>query len=103
MRCGLEAGGKQIVQMSQPCVIGATKTLNTPRYPKLPDIIKARKKEIREKTLDNLGVQPGDSPMEVVELRPAVEERRREIIDGSPQVAVAELIRRLYEEAKIKF
>ena len=100
--CGQEAGGEQVIRMSLPCVIGAAKTLNTPRYPTLPDIIKARKKEIKEMKLESLGISPRDSRMEIIGLRPAVEERRKKIIDGSPQEAVAELIRRLDEEAKIK-
>ena len=91
--CGQEAGGEQVIQMSLPCVIGAAKTLNTPRYPTLPDIIKARKKEIKEIKLESLGIGPQDSRMEIIGLRPAVEERRKKIIDGSPQEAVADRIR----------
>jgi len=100
--CGQEAGGELIIQMSLPCVIGAAKTLNTPRYPTLPDIIKARKKEIKEMKFESLGIGPQDSHMEIIGLRPAVEERRKQFIDGPAQEAVVELIRRLDEEAKIK-
>lgn len=100
--CGLEAGDEQVIRMAMPCVIGAAKTLNTPRYPTLPDIIKARKKAINEVEIESLGIESPDSQMEIVGLRPAVEARRKQIIDGPPREAVAELIRRLDEEVKIK-
>ncbi len=100
--CGLEAGGEQVVQMALPCVIGATKTLNVPRYPKLPDILKARKKEIKEIPFERLNVEASVSKLEVVGMRPAVEERRREILDGPVDITVAELIQRLEKEMKIK-
>ncbi len=99
--CGLEAGGEQVIRMKRPCVIGAAKTLNTPRYPTLPDIIKARKKEIREMPVEQLEIEPMDSRMEMVVLRTAVQERRKQILDGSADEAVAELIRRLKEDARI--
>ncbi len=99
--CGLEAGGEQVIRMTWPCVIGAAKTLNTPRYPTLPDIIKARKKEIREVPIEDLAIEPPDSRMEIVSFRTAVQERRKRMIDGSPDEAVAELVRRLKEEARI--
>ena len=87
--------------MPLPCVIGAGKALNKPRYPTLPDIMKARKKPIRTITLDSLGLDSPAGSMEVVELRPAVEKRRRKIIDGPLEKAVPELVRLLREEAKV--
>lgn len=99
--CGLESGGEQKIQMTQPCVIGAAKSLNTPRYPTLPDIIKARKKKIRTVPIKDLELTLPDSRMAVVALRTAVQERRNQMIGGSPEAAVTELIRRLKEEARI--
>ena len=45
-----------MIEMNLPCVIGATKGLNEPRYPKFPDIMKAKKKEIREIEISSLGI-----------------------------------------------
>jgi electron transfer flavoprotein beta subunit len=100
--CALEAGSEQIVRMSLPGIIGAAKTLNTPRYPTFPDIIKARKKKIIQVPLSDLDITPSASRMEIIGLRPAVEKRQPRIIDGPPEKIVSELIRRLAEEAKIK-
>ena len=41
-------GGKETVTATLPCVISAQKGLNDPRYPKLPDIMKAKSKPITE-------------------------------------------------------
>ncbi len=100
--CGREAGGCQVVRMVRPCVIGAAKSLNAPRYPTLPDIIKARKKEIQAVPMTDLGIEPPSSRMEIMGLRPAVTRRRQHILDGSPRETVGELIQRLDSEAKIK-
>jgi len=99
--CGLEAGGEQVIRMRMPCVIGTAKTLNTPRYPTLPDIIKARKKEIREVSIDHLAIEPPDSRMEIIALKSAVQKRRKQMIAGSIEESVTELIRRLKGEARI--
>lgn len=41
-------GGKEVVEANAPCIISAQKGLNDPRYPKLPDIMKAKSKPIEE-------------------------------------------------------
>jgi len=52
----LDGGARETLSVKTPCVIGATKGLNEPRYPKLPDILKAKKKEIKEIDLSSLGI-----------------------------------------------
>ncbi len=42
-------GGKETISTSLPCVMSAQKGLNDPRYPKLPDIMKAKQKPIDER------------------------------------------------------
>jgi electron transfer flavoprotein beta subunit len=99
--CKMNAGGLEIIRMPVPCIIGAGKALNSPRYPTLPDIIKARKKPIRTIELDRLNLPAAAGSLEILELRPAVEQRRGRIIGGSPAEAVRELVRLLREEAKV--
>ena len=43
-----EAGALEVYDVPLPCVIGAAKGLNAPRYPKFTDVVKARKKRIDE-------------------------------------------------------
>lgn len=41
-------GGKEVLEASLPCVVSTQKGLNSPRYPKLPDIMKAKRKPIEK-------------------------------------------------------
>ena len=43
----IEADVREVIEMTTPCVVGAAKGLNRPRCPTLPDMMKAKKKEIR--------------------------------------------------------
>ena len=46
--------GSRVLQIPLPAVISTDLRLNTPRYPKLPDIVKAKKKPIQTLPLDSL-------------------------------------------------
>ncbi len=98
-----ETGGgeKQVLQMSLPCVIGATKGLNEPRYPKFPDIMKAKKKPVKQIRLSEL--DPGESkPGAILEkLEPVPERSGAKMLEGSVNDQVDELIRILKEEEKV--
>jgi len=50
-------GGLQTVRVKLPAVVSADLRLNEPRYASLPNIMKARKKEIAKKTPAELGVE----------------------------------------------
>ena len=64
-----ESGAVDVIRMRLPCVIGAGKGLNTPRYPTFPEIVKSRKKEVKMIDLAALGIRTPDSRMEIVELK----------------------------------
>ncbi len=49
--------GLETIEIDLPAVISADLRLNEPRYVKLPDIMKAKKKPIATHTLDELGVE----------------------------------------------
>lgn len=49
-------GGLQTIKVPLPAVVTADLRLNVPRYIKLPDIVKARKKKIDTVNLDDMGV-----------------------------------------------
>jgi electron transfer flavoprotein beta subunit len=51
-------GGLQTVKLAMPAVITTDLRLNEPRYASLPNIMKAKKKPIGEKTPEELGVDP---------------------------------------------
>lgn len=49
-------GGLQTIKMPLPAVVSADLRLNVPRYIKLPDIVKARKKKIDTVNMDDMDV-----------------------------------------------
>jgi electron transfer flavoprotein beta subunit len=99
--CELEAGVKQLLEMPLPCVIGAGKGLNKPKYPTFIDIRKAKKKEIKQIDLASLPIEAPSARMDILELKPAVEQRQPKELKGSPEEAVRQLIAVLKDEAKV--
>lgn len=99
----LEVGGgdKQVIEMGLPCVIGATKGLNEPRYPKFPDIMKAKKKKIAEMTLADLGIDASAPGVTLEKLEPVPERTGAKMIEGSVDEQVTELIRILKDDEKV--
>lgn len=99
----LEVGGgeKQVVEFAMPCVIGATKGLNEPRYPKLPHIMKAKKKEVKEVTLDDLGVDATSGKIILEKLELVPERSGAKILEGSVEEQVSELVKILREDERV--
>lgn len=98
-----ETGGgeKQVIEMNLPCLIGATKGLNEPRYPKFPDIMKAKKKEIKEIELSELGVDASLEKVSIVKLEVIPERSGAKILEGSVDDQTTELIDILKEKEKV--
>jgi electron transfer flavoprotein beta subunit len=101
VECDLEAGAREVIEMPLPCIIGCGKGLNKPSYPTLPDIIKARKKEVQQIDLQSLNIEKPHGSIEILELKPAVEDRQSQEIKGSAEEIADEFVRILREEAKI--
>jgi electron transfer flavoprotein beta subunit len=94
-------GSRQMVEMSMPCVIGATRGLNEPRYPKLPDIMKAKKKEIKQVDIADLGLDQAAPQTEIINLEAVPERGQARMMQGSAREAVEELVKILKEEEKV--
>jgi electron transfer flavoprotein beta subunit len=94
-------GQKQVIEMGLPCVIGATKGLNQPRYPKFPDIMKAKKKAIKEIDLADLDVDAGAGRVRLEKLESVPERSEARLMAGAMGDQVSELIRILREEEKV--
>jgi len=88
-------GGKEVVETSLPCILTAQKGLNEPRYPKLPDIMKAKSKPIEERS------SSGSAPRaETLQMRKPQEKGHGKVLEFSAD-NVKELVRLLHEEAKV--
>ena len=88
--------GAEWVRVRLPAVFTTQQGLNEPRYPTLPGIMEAKKKEIRK-------VQASLTP-KVTLISEEIQEKSRlgKILDGKDPVAAAEeLVRLLHEEAKV--
>lgn len=88
-------GGLQTVQLSLPAIVTTDLRLNEPRYAKLPDIMKAKKKPIDVLTPDELGVDVAPR-LTTVKVEPPPERQA-----GIKVADVAELIEKLKNEAKV--
>lgn len=91
--------GSESFTLALPAVITTQQGLNDPRYPTLPNIMKARKKELRREPLENFAVTP---KLQVLDARVQVKQRRRTMIDGKdPALAAERLASLLRTEAKV--
>jgi electron transfer flavoprotein beta subunit len=88
-------GGLEIIEVALPAVITVDLRLNLPRYASLPNIMKAKKKEIRELTPAALGVDPTPK---VKVLRFSAPPQRK---GGVKVPDVATLVDKLRNEAKV--
>ena len=96
-----EGDVREVIELSLPCIIGAAKGLNRPRCATLPDIMKAKKKEIRVVSRADLRIQEARQAVELLELQPVADRGRGKILNGGPENLAHELLRLLRDEAKV--
>ena len=91
--------GNESFSAPLPAVVSTQQGLNEPRYPTLPNIMKAKKKELRKDTLDQYGVAAG---VRFVNAEIQARARKNHMIDGKDSAAAAaELLNLLRNEAKV--
>ncbi len=97
-----EADGRtEVLTVPLPALLTADKSLNKPRYPTLPNIMKAKKKPLEIKTLAALGIVPPQAKTRIVKYELPPPKTGAQILSGSPAEAAAELVKRLRNEAKV--
>ncbi len=92
-------GGHEVWKADGGAVITVQKSEKDPRYPSLPGIMKAKKKEIPERPVAGV-----DDPVkvEIVKLEPPPARGGGKIFkDGDTKVHAAELAKLLRDEAKV--
>ncbi len=96
-------GGQYTLELPLPALLTTQKGINTPRYPTLPNIMKAKKKEIREMPLSALGLAPETlaAGWVVESLALPRQERLRKVLEGESIQKVRELVRILRETEKV--
>jgi electron transfer flavoprotein beta subunit len=82
--------GSEGFSVALPAVITTQQGLNEPRFPTLPNIIKARKKELRSETIEQYGVAPFVKTIKT-ELQPRARLREITIAADDPAAAAKKL------------
>lgn len=89
-------GGVETVSLSLPAVVTTDLRLNEPRYAKLPDIMKAKRKPFETVEPDDLDIELGSPKVEVVSYTLPAERQAGQMVES-----VDELIQKLANEAKV--
>jgi electron transfer flavoprotein beta subunit len=95
-------GGHEVWRTAGPAVLTVQKSAKEPRYPSLPGIMKAKKKEIPEKDVAAMGIDASAPKLEILKVEPPPARGAGKILkDGDAKARAAELARLLREEAKV--
>lgn len=87
--------GLEIVDVDLPAVVSVDLRMNEPRYVKLPDIMKAKKKPLDEIPIADLGIEPGPALIEA-QFEPPAERQKGIIVED-----VAGLVNALREKGLV--
>lgn len=91
--------GSESFTLDLPAVVSTQQGLNEPRYPTLPNIMKAKKKELRRETLEPFNVTPN---LKFISSEIQIKKRLNKILDGREvQGAASQLVDMLRDEARV--
>jgi electron transfer flavoprotein beta subunit len=99
-------GAVEVLEIPLPAVVTVERSINEPRYPSLPGIMKAKRTQIVVKTLGDLGLTLQETGAaaartEVLGYSPPPKRQAGRTLQGEPAEMVAELLRLLREDAKV--
>lgn len=97
----VEGGAIEVIEAPMPVLIAAQKGLNEPRYASLPNIMKAKKKEVKSLKGADVGVSDADQKIKFKNFQLPPPKQAGKKIPGDPAAAAKELVRLLHEEAKV--
>lgn len=97
----IEGGTKETFELTGPALITANKGLNKPRFASLPGIMKAKKKPVKDLSLDELGLSEKNNKVVFANYQLPAEKPACKMIPGDVQTQVNELVRLLQDEAKV--
>jgi electron transfer flavoprotein beta subunit len=97
----IEGGAFEVVEAPLPALIAAQKGLNEPRYASLPNIMKAKKKEVKALKMADVGVSDADQKIRYKNFQLPPPKQAGKKIAGDPAAQAKELVRLLHEEAKV--
>jgi electron transfer flavoprotein beta subunit len=91
--------GSESFEVSLPLVVTTQQGLNEPRYPTVPNIMKARKKELKIDRLERFQVTP---TVQILSAAIQVKERMKKVLDGKDaHSAATQVVEFLRNEARV--
>ncbi len=91
--------GSVSFRVALPLVVTTQQGLNEPRYPTVPNIMKAKKKELRQESLERFQAA---SKVELISSEIQVRQRMKKILDGKDvEVAASQFVEFLRNEARV--
>ena len=97
----VEGSAIEQIEAQYPVLIAAQKGLNEPRYASLPNIMKAKKKEVKMLKAADVGVADSDQKIRYRHFQLPPPKQAGKKISGDPATQAKELARLLHEEAKV--
>jgi electron transfer flavoprotein beta subunit len=97
----IEGGSYEMIELATPCLIAAQKGLNEPRYASLPNIMKAKKKEVKALKMADVGVAESDQKIRYKNFQLPPPKAAGKKIPGEAAQQAKDLVRMLHEEAKV--
>lgn len=97
----VEGGSREVLSLQVPCVVGANKGLNSPRYASLPGIMKAKKKEIKEYAFSSLDVAGTEQKLKYQNFQLPAPRPAGKLLDGDATTQAKTLVQLLRSEAKV--
>ena len=96
-------GGSLYLEIPLPAVCSIEKGINVPRYPTLPNIMKAKKKEIKELSFADLGLDEANvkSGLVIEKLTLPRQDRLNNILQGETAEQVEQLLSKLRQDEKV--
>ena len=95
----LEGGSKARVSCTTPALVSCQLGLNAPRYPTLPNIMKAKKKELLSIPVGEL--TPAETRQQTIAMAPPEKKGSGLILEGEPAELADQLIRLLKEKTTV--
>ncbi len=96
-------GGQLTMEFSLPALFTTQKGVNTPRYPTLPNIMKAKRTEIKELRPEDLGLSSESlaAPLETLSMTLPRQRRLCKVLEGDAVNCAGQLVHILKEEEKV--
>ena len=95
-------GAEEVVECALPALLTIEKGLVEPRYPSLPNLMKAKKKPVTLLTSKDIsGEDAAEAGTDLISIASPPPKPDCEFVEGEPEQMARELVRLLREEAKV--